>query len=242
MKKNTKTFADIHCHALFGVDDGAKSVELMQEMIDKEYEEGVRYLCFTPHYHPGYYGHNEERSESAFSIAVEYCKEKYPNMQLSLANELHFGPEAISWIKEKACRTVAGTRFILVDFSMPEDEAVIVKSLSRLISTGHVPILAHAERYTALSIGAMKELRQNGVLIQSNTGSLFCSFGCRVKNKLKRMLALRIVDFLSTDAHNLGDRAPSFMKCYLYVAKKYGTEYADYICRDNAVERFFNLE
>jgi protein-tyrosine phosphatase len=238
-KNNTPTFADIHCHALFGSDDGAKSAEMMQEMIDKEYEEGVRYLCFTPHYHPGYYGYNEERTESAFALALEYCK-KYPDMKLSLANELHYGPEAISWMKEKACRTVSNTRFVLVDFKMPEEEAVILKGLSRLSSAGFVPILAHAERYSALSVSAMKALKQNGVLIQANTASIFGGYGFNAKNKLKKMLALHLVDFLSTDAHNLTDRAPRFSDCYLYVAKKHGADYANYICRDNAVNRFFS--
>ena len=38
------TFADIHCHVLYDVDDGAKNEEMMQKLIDAEYEEGVRYL------------------------------------------------------------------------------------------------------------------------------------------------------------------------------------------------------
>ena len=106
-------FADIHCHALYGVDDGARDEAMMQKMLDAQYVDGVRYLCFTPHYHPGYYGYNEIGTEAAFNRAVEYCK-KYPNLQLSLSNELHYAPECLSWIKTKTCRKISSTKYILV--------------------------------------------------------------------------------------------------------------------------------
>ena len=42
-------FADIHIHALAGVDDGPSDEEEMFAMIDKAYDQGVRAICFTPH-------------------------------------------------------------------------------------------------------------------------------------------------------------------------------------------------
>lgn len=236
-----RVFADIHCHALCAVDDGAKDEATMQKMLDAEYEDGVRYLCLTPHYHPGYYGSNEEQAERAFSRAVEYCK-KYPDLHLLLANELHYAPECISWLKEKRCRRVGHTRCVLVDFSETEYKSVMVKALSRLNGSGYIPILAHAERYKNLDVTTVKTLKQDGVLIQINSGSCFGDFGIFARAKAKRMLAKKLVDFVATDAHNLTERAPQLQKGYRYIAKKYGLEYADCICGEHAIRLFFEKE
>ncbi|MBQ8311398.1 MAG: hypothetical protein IJX80_10350 [Clostridia bacterium] len=232
------TFADIHCHALYNVDDGASTPEMMEQMLDAEYAEGVRYLCFTPHYHPGYYGYNEIRAEEAFARAVAYC-EKYPDMQLMLANELHYSPECLTWVKNKTCRRLGKKRCVLVDFRENEEANEIVKGLSRLINAGYVPILAHAERYLKLDLSVLTVLKQDGILIQVNSGSCFGDFGFHARGMSKKLLSQKLVDFVSTDAHNLKNRPPQFQKCYQYIAKKYGTEYADHICRDHAVNRFF---
>ena len=235
------TFADIHCHTLCGVDDGARDEETMQKMLDAQYEDGIRYLCFTPHYHPGYYGHNEERVDRAFALAVEYCK-KYPDLQLLLANELHYAPECLSWIKAKTCRRVGRTRCILIDFKENEDEGNIVHGLSRLINAGYIPILAHTERYFQLNVATVRLLKQDGVLIQVNVASCLGDFGIHARAQARRMLANKMVDFVSTDAHNLTDRASHFQKGYRYIAKKFGAEYAAYVCRDHAKEMFFDKE
>ena len=47
-------FADIHIHALYGVDDGARNKIMMFKMIDAAYKDCTRVMCLTPHFHPGY--------------------------------------------------------------------------------------------------------------------------------------------------------------------------------------------
>jgi len=233
------TFADIHCHTLWVVDDGAKDAETMQKMLDAQYEDGVRYLCFTPHYHPGYYGDNVASSEQAFAVLCRRAAESFPDLKLILANELHYSSGCVSWVKDKLCRTVRGSRFLLVDFRENEEEAVIVKGLNRLTAAGYVPILAHAERYMKLSVGAVKMLKQDGILVQINAGSCFGAFGARARHLAKKILSLRLADFVGSDGHNMSDRSPEMRRCYEFIAKKYSREYAAFVCRDNAVSLFF---
>jgi len=47
-------FSDLHMHALFGVDDGPKTEDDMYAVLDAAYADGTRYMCLTPHFHPGY--------------------------------------------------------------------------------------------------------------------------------------------------------------------------------------------
>lgn len=51
---------------MFGVDDGAKDEDEMLAILDAAYQSGTRLLCCTPHFHPGYWGHNRERSAAAY--------------------------------------------------------------------------------------------------------------------------------------------------------------------------------
>ena len=83
-------FTDIHIHALYGVDDGAKTEAEMQAIVDASYADGIRTLCVTPHFHPGYFGDNENHAETAYQRLEAYIQQKYPDMELYRGNELRF--------------------------------------------------------------------------------------------------------------------------------------------------------
>ena len=78
-------FVDLHCHALYRVDDGAQDEQIMQNMLDMAYNDGTRYLCFTPHFK--IYEFNEdnemyeqvERMKRRFSDALAFAREKHPD-------------------------------------------------------------------------------------------------------------------------------------------------------------------
>ena len=50
-----QNIADIHTHILYGVDDGAKTIDDSIELLKEEIKQGVSLIFFTPHF---YYGHN----------------------------------------------------------------------------------------------------------------------------------------------------------------------------------------
>lgn len=237
-------FADVHMHALYGVDDGAKTEEDMRAIIDCAYEDGARFICFTPHFHPGYYGNNKDAAEKAFSIASEYVKSKYSDLRLALGNELHYAPGCESWIAEGMFKTMNGTRLLLVDFSESERKRNIETALHRLQNAGYTPILAHAERYSDLSgdINFIKQCKENGIFIQIDTQSLFGDFGWKVKRFCKMILSKRLADIVSSDAHDLDSRPPGITKAYEYIRDKYGEGYAHAVCGGNAAELIFNCD
>ena len=234
-------FADIHFHALSGSDDGAKTESDMFAIVDAAYAEGTRHLCLTPHYHPGYYGHNRERSGAAFETLTRYAKEKYPDLTLAIGNEIHYGSGCEHWLTDGECRTMNGTDYVLIDFSYGESARVIADALNRLLNTGYRPILAHAERYTDIrgDLAFIDDMRQNGVLIQLDADSLLGGFGPLAKRFCRAMLKRRLVDFISSDAHDVDKRPPLMRPAYDYIVKKHGQQYADAVCRDNALALIF---
>ena len=234
-------FSDIHIHALCNCDDGAKSLEYMYKMIDTAYVDGTRYICLTPHYNPGYFGENSKKSKESFDLLLEYTKEKYPDMQIVLGNELRYNPGCERWLSDGRCRSMNGSKYVLVDFFEGENKKIISEGLDKLLSAGYIPILAHAERYKNIrgDIGFLKEQKDNGALIQIDTRSIFGDFGIGNRLFCKKLLRNYIVDFVSSDAHSLNSRPPGIREAYEYMGKKYGIDYAKTICFKNAYHIIF---
>ena len=56
---------DIHCHIVPNIDDGAKSLDDALEMAKIAYDEGIRKIVNTSHYHPNFeYKKGKELLES----------------------------------------------------------------------------------------------------------------------------------------------------------------------------------
>ena len=100
-------FADIHNHALADADDGARSEEMMYQMVDAAYADGVRHLCLTPHFHPIFFGDTREASEESYRKLQAYAAQHCPQLKLYLGNELRYGPNCDGWMREGFCRTWA---------------------------------------------------------------------------------------------------------------------------------------
>ena len=230
------TFADIHTHLLFGVDDGAKDEDEMLAILDAAYQSGTRLLCCTPHFHPGYWGHNRERAAAAYDRLTAAARNRYPDLRLHLGNELRYSPECVSWLREGDCRTLGQTRCVLVDFSSDAPARLIESGLGSLINAGYTPVLAHAERYEALhgKLAPLRDFRRNGVLLQADTQSLFRGFGFAVRRQCRKLLAEGLIDLFSSDAPDCAARPPEMDACFDYITKKYGRACAESLCRDTA--------
>ena len=228
-------FADIHIHALSGVDDGAKTEAEMRAMVDASYADGVRLLCVTPHFHPGYFGENGALADRAYEKLEAYVRQRYGDLELFRGNELRYSGDCVSWLDGGQCRTLNGTRFVLVDFSEGEEARRIANGLDRLLNGGYRPVLAHVERYRSL-FGKLREIQSycdNGVLLQMDTQSPLGGFGFRVRQQSRELLARGMLDLVCSDGHDTKRRPPQMSECCRYIQKKVGPEYAQLVCYDN---------
>ena len=227
-------FTDIHSHLLYGVDDGAETEKQMQSILDAAYADGVRTICATPHYHPGYFGDNTEAVDIAFRSLKEYDV-KYPDLALCLGNELRYGRGFDEWIKSGACRSLNGSRYVLTDFLEHDDADYIVGSALRVLNAGYTPILAHAERYESFhrDMREIDYLRSCGVLIQVDAQSPFGGWGRGSKIRSRQLIKARLADIVASDAHDTMSRPPILSGCYEYVKDTCGAEYADALFKIN---------
>lgn len=225
------TFADIHNHMLFGVDDGAKTEAEMQQLIDASYADGVRHLCFTPHYHPGYFGEHQAQIAAAFEQARQFTAERCADLQLYLGNELRYERSCMEWLAQGKCRTLNDSKYLLVDFLYPEPAEAILEAMLRVLNAGYRPVLAHVERYETFhrDLREIDRLKSWGVILQVDAQSPLGGLGHGSKVRARRLLSAGAVDLIASDAHDLRNRPPQLSDCYEFVSRKYGDDYASHL-------------
>lgn len=231
-------YIDIHCHILSGVDDGAQSDAEMYTMLDEAYADGTRTICFTPHYNPAYFGETHARSAAAYSRALEYVREHYPDMTLYIGNELFYYDGCVNALIGGECRTMNGTRYVLVDFPFDASFGYIYSALRELISSGYLPVFAHVERYDCVKppFRNLTELREMGVVIQINSTSLRGDWGRGIQKKTVKLLRRHIPQILASDAHGGDVRHPRLGDCAEQIKTICDETYADDLLRKNPLK------
>ncbi len=227
-------YVDIHCHILSSVDDGAQSDEEMYQLVDDMYQKGTRYICCTPHYHPGYYGYNKDQSEESFHKLEDYCRKHYPDIQLYLGNEIHYHQSSQDWVRNGECRTINNSRYLLIDFASNESIETIEHALYAFLRIGYIPILAHFERYEGFRhrYKRLIKLSDQGILLQANASSIL---KINQYPSLKKLMKKERVDLICSDTHNLSTRPSVMDQAYEEVVNKYSKDYANWLFNEHAM-------
>lgn len=210
---------NLHCHILYGVDDGAKTEEQMYELIRLEYSFGVRHLCFTPHYNPALFKPCPDKIQKSYAEAQAYVRENLPDLNLYLGNEVFMRPDTIDRLRNGSCRTLGGSDTVLTEFHPTTSWDDIRMYCVKLLGQGYKPLMAHIERYDHFSdIDNVYELKNLGVRFQINTAA----FETPRKKFITKLLEQGLVDVVSDDRHNLTRGNPSIAESYRYISERFG--------------------
>lgn len=237
-------FVDIHCHILPGVDDGSQTPEETKAMLQKAWDEGIKIMVATPHYHKQRGKNDIELIKKQLLLTRKLAKEVHPKMQICLGMEIYYGEDVPELLKEGRVVSIRKSRYILVEFSPGDEFQYILNAVRKLQMSGHTVIIAHIERYNCLrkDISNVEYLREMGAYLQVNTGSITGSYGRSVKKFLREVLKAHLVQLVGTDAHGSERRTPKMQEAYKEVVKRCGEEYADQIFGQNAKKVLRNEE
>lgn len=234
-KTNIIGLFDMHNHILFGVDDGAQNIKESLQMLQIAYDDGIRRVLCTPHFHPKRgMAHFKDVKEN-FAQLKEIAAQYWNDLELYLGREVYFRHDVLEEEKNEKY-LMDGTDIMLVEFSATVDENYMKHAVTELLFAGYQPIVAHVERYACAvkNKNIVKDLRDLGAYIQINADSVLGKSGFAVKGAVKHYLKNGWVNFVSSDAHDIKTRKPELSECYAYVAKKYGENYANTIFIKNA--------
>lgn len=227
---------DIHQHILPGVDDGARDIKETMEMLKVCEDEGITIVFATPHFSIGKYPATVSEIYSKVKQINEICVKEKLQVRVKPGAEIYWSVGIYDAIRLGIIPTLAGTSYILLEFDLNEAYSQVLSAVRMTIEEGFVPIIAHIERYnwSRKSEKRILELTQAGARIQMNVSSILGSSGFFVVRYCKKLLSQGVVDYIATDAHSTGVRAPLFQKCRQKVADAYGEAYAEVLFETNA--------
>lgn len=236
-------YIDVHNHSIFGVDDGADSLEESMAMLRIAYEDGVRAVILTPHEH--YRRGHATPQEICEKVALlqEALAQDCPEMRLYPGNELYYDSQLPEKLENGTVCRMAESDYILVEFSPQVGFQEMKGAFHELLGMGVMPLLAHVERYDCFyeDPNRVLELWNMGIRFQANAAGVLGSHGRREKKFLKRLLRKGCIQLIATDAHDTVERRPVLSECAAHVRKKYGAETAQACFTDNPRRILENL-
>ncbi len=225
---------DIHCHVLPGVDDGARDMEQARAMLRFMYDEGIRNVIVTPHYHGGYMECDIDTIRKRFTEVKQLVRddEYISRMMLFLGCEIYYYPSIIEWLEKGRVTSMAGSDYVLLEFGFTQDCREIFEAVTHVSNAGYLPIVAHVERYEKIAkkIANVEELIKRGAYIQVNAEAFNGRF--RERRFANKLMKEHMVHFVATDAHGIRHRRPELAGAAQHIIKHYGEDY----CRELFVE------
>lgn len=224
---------DIHCHALYGVDDGAHDIKESVAMLKQAKTHGVEAVVLTPHYRHGMFSYPKDRIVEHFRRLRQEIKET--GLKLYLGCEYHVNSRMIEALTTGRCLTLAEGDFVLTEYSFDTEYSYISEQTRKLISCGYIPVIAHVERYGCLlkNPKLCVDLSNAGAYIQINADSVLGICGRAEEKFCKKLLKHGWADIVASDAHGIKERTSHLRECREYVAKKYGQDYTRLLFEDN---------
>jgi protein-tyrosine phosphatase len=223
---------DIHSHLLYGMDDGAPSLEESVAMARMAADSGTTDLVGTPHANLSYRFEPERIRERVAEIAAAVGE----RLRLYSGCDFHLSYDNIQdAIAQPRKYTINQQCYLLVEFS----DMLIFRNtpeiFSRLQDAGMAPIVTHPERNQLLRdrLEDLARWVEAGAFVQVTAQSLLGQFGRRAQDFCQTLLDRQLVHFVASDAHDCQRRPPRLDDAYAWLKKNYGEPAAELLCVTN---------
>jgi len=194
---------DFHSHIIYGVDDGAKDMQMSIYMLKEAKKAGFTDIFLTPHYLRDDYIKDKEEISPIIQKIQEKVQEEEININLYQANEIYIIDDMVDLINNGTISTINNSRYVLFELPMATESLNMKKVIYSLLENGNIPVIAHPERYVYVQKNPNRLLEwiEDGVLLQMNMGSIIGQYGKEAQKTAKKLLAANMICFLGTDTH-----------------------------------------
>ena len=189
---------DRHCHVLFDVDDGVKTLEEALNVLEYDEKLGLTDVWCTPHV------------MEDLPNTTEELRQRFAELQ-----QAYDGPLRLHLAAEYMLDNLFEERLKAGDLLTMEEDIILVETstwnpptnfywiLKEIMKAGYHPLLAHPERYRYLEDKDYVKLNGMGVRFQLNLGSLTGYYGPTAQKKAKMILKNGWYSHYGSDCHRL---------------------------------------
>lgn len=232
----------MHSHILPAFDDGAKTVEDSLELIDHLRQQGVRNICLTPHFYTNELSYKDYlvKREKAFRAFEPHIPD---DIRIVLGSEVYV-TEYIFNNQDLSGITYGNSPYILTEFAygMRFTEKEMQQFYQLIQNFRLIPVMPHVERYENLmnSPDKIAQLKDIGVVIQTNIGNYTKKSPFFRKRKLLKLIDRGLIDILGSDTHSMKHNRPDvFAEALETISQKCGEKKLVRMM-DNAAKIFNN--
>jgi protein-tyrosine phosphatase len=194
------SFTDLHCHLLYGVDDGAKTLDDSLAMARTLVELGFSTVAPSPH----------ARAEYAPREQVAARLEEVRAALKSAAIPLELAPNAENYFYEDGFMTDLGNSrrlgagaYVLVEAPYTVPMPALTEMIFRIKVAGITPLIAHPERCLEFEKkGRAAEAVRSGACLQLDVGALIGRYGSSAKKLARTFLDEGLYAVGATDLHS----------------------------------------
>ena len=197
---------DIHSHILYGLDDGAKTLDDSVEMLRIAAEGGTTDIVATPH------------ANSQYRLDVALVDRRIAELGAHTALRIHRGcdfrlqPDNImDALAHPDKYTINAQGYLMLEFPevtiFPNTDAILLQ----LLDAGIVPIITHPERNGPLQrrLDDIARWVESGCYVQVTAGSCTGTFGKQAQSCADALMRRGLVHFIASDAHDCRHRPPT---------------------------------
>jgi protein-tyrosine phosphatase len=207
-KDTTQPFAgvavDMHSHVLWGLDDGADTLEKSLEMVAVLVQMGFRKLIMTPHIMGDFYRNTPTGIREKLAQLQAAVKEKGWEIELDCAAEYYLDEWFLDKVKAEEPLLSFGENYVLVETSYINEPLNLKEIIFTLKAAGYKPVLAHPERYMYLydRFEELLKMQELGIFFQININALSGYYSDTARKVAEKLIDLKLVHFIGTDAHH----------------------------------------
>jgi protein-tyrosine phosphatase len=229
------SFADIHCHLLPGIDDGANDLETALAMAEMAVADGIHTIVVTPH-QLGNFAHNTgDVIRERTSLFQRVLNDHGIPLELLPGADVRIEEGMIEKLRSGEVLTLGDhRRHVLLE--LPHELYVPLEGLLLALERHRITgILSHPERNHGIlrDPQVLLPLVEMGCLMQVTAGSVMGTFGSRSQEMAEWMLEHGLVHFVATDAHGVKTRRPLMQRAYDRIAELVGDAAAGDLCSIN---------
>lgn len=216
---------DIHSHIVYGVDDGARTLEDSIAMLKMAADCGTTDIVATPH------------SDLKYAFNPTLVTGRIAELQSRVGGlirihrgcDFHLYFDNISnCLRDRAPYTINGKRYLMVEFAENSIPTTIASVLRDMNHRDITPVVTHPERNALLMkrIPEMVEWVRFGCLVQVTAQSFSGRFGKAAQANCATLMDMNMVHFVASDAHDTEWRPPDLREAHKHVAAEYGADTA----------------
>ena len=198
-------YVDLHCHLLWGIDDGAKSEADSLAMARALVALGYRHVACSPHARAEFASDDEALCEQRRAEVQEALGRERIELTLHRNAENVLDGELLQRVVDRR-RPVGAGPFLLAEAPHLAPLPQLGDLIFRLKVKGITPLIAHPERCREFEKpGRAEEAIRGGAFLQLDIGALIGRYGRPAQKLAREFLAQRLYAVAATDLHSPRD-------------------------------------